>query len=173
VITPVYDTYLETLPHSAFPEAMSRRVLAEVVGTLAVLVGVVAFEYASMALEDFRNPNVSFWTATLGIGIMWLLTLRAFGMGIHFLKHCFTGEFFQLNPWVRAFILGALSFFPDFILSAPPAITLAQERWPGDSRADNVAILVSVCFGAVLAFIVCGALVRRARRTDAALAPFK
>jgi hypothetical protein len=152
---------------------MSRRVLAGVVGTLAVLAGVIAFGYASMDLEDFRNPNVSFWTATLGVGIMWLLTLGAFGMGIHFLKYCFTGEFFQLNPWARAFILGALSFFPGFILSAPPAIILAQKRWPGDSRADNVAMLVSVCFGAALAFIVCFALVRRARRTDAAPAPVK
>jgi len=144
---------------------MSKRILAGILGTLAVVAGVIAFGYANMSSGDFRNPNVSFWTAILGTGIMWLLTLGAFSMGIHFLKYCVTGEFFQLNPWVRAFILGALSFFPGFILSAPPAIILAEKRWPRDSRADNVAMLVSVCFGAVLAVIVCVALVRRARRS--------
>jgi hypothetical protein len=144
---------------------MSKRILAGILGTLAVVAGVIAFGYASMSSGDFRNPNVSFWTAILGTGIMWLLTLGAFSMGIHFLKYSFTGEFFQLNPWVRAIILGALSFFPGFILSAPPAIILAEKRWPRDSRADNVAMLVSVCFGAVLAVIVCVALVRHARRS--------
>jgi hypothetical protein len=144
---------------------MSKRILAGILGTLAVVAGGVAYGYASASSEDFRNPSVSFGTATLFTGIMWLLTLGAFSMGIHFLKYCFTGDFFQLNPWVRAFILGAFSFFPGFILSAPPAIILAEKWWPRDILADNIAILVSVCFGAVSAVTVCVALVRRARRS--------
>ena|ERR1700722_8879362 len=159
------DKYLETLPSSAYPETMPKRIFAGILGTLAVVAGVTAFGSAIMASGDFRNPNVSFLTAILGTGIMWLLTLGAFSMGIHFLKYCLTGEFFQLNPWVRAFILGPLSFFPGFILSAPPAIILAEKLWPRDSRADDVAMLVSACFGAMLAVIVCVALVRRARRS--------
>lgn len=152
---------------------MSKRVLAGVVGALAVVAGLIAFIYASMATGDFRNPNVSFWTAILGIGIMGLLSLAGFGMGIHFLKYCLTGEFFHLNPWVRAFVLGALSFFPGFILSAPPAIILSEKRWPRNSQADSIAMLVSVCFGAVFAVIACVALVKKARRTDAASALVK
>ena len=119
---------------------MSRRILAGTLGTLAVVAGVIAFGYASMASGDFRNPTVSFWTAILGVAIMWLLTLGAFGMGIHFLKYCFTGEFFQLNPWVRAFILGTLSFFPGFILSPH-----RPSFWPKNGGQETVGLRTLRC----------------------------
>jgi hypothetical protein len=66
---------------------MWRRVLAGILGTLAILAGgVIAYGYARMASDDFSNPNVSFWIAMLGTGLIWLLTLGAFSMGVHFLK---------------------------------------------------------------------------------------
>jgi hypothetical protein len=147
---------------------MWRRVLAGLLGTLAVLAGIVAYGYASMASEDFKNPNVSIWTAILGTGIIWLLTLGASGMGIHFLKYCFTGKFFRVNPRVRALILGTLSFFPGFILSAIPAVVLVSNRWPRDIQADDLAILISVFVGVATAALVCLALLRRARRSSTA-----
>jgi len=147
---------------------MWRRVLAGILGTLAVLAGVIAYGYARMASEDFNNPNVSVWTAILGTGIIWLLTLGAFGMGIHFLKYCITGKFFRVNPWTRALILGALSFFPGFIVSAVPATLLASKWWPRDIHADNVAMLTSVLVGAALSVVVCVALVRTGHRSDTA-----
>jgi hypothetical protein len=66
---------------------MWRRVLAGILGTLAVLAGAIACGYAIMASDDFSNPDVSLWTALLGTGLIWLLTLGAFAMGIHFLKY--------------------------------------------------------------------------------------
>jgi hypothetical protein len=147
---------------------MWRRVLAGILGTLAVLAGVIAYGYASMASDDFRNPNVSFLTAILGTGIMWLLTLGAFGMGIHFLKYCVTGKFFRVNPRARALILGALFFFPGFIVSAIPATLLVSKWWPRDIQADNIAMLMSVFIGAVLAIVVCVALIRTGHRNEAA-----
>ena len=147
---------------------MWRRVLAGFAGTLVVLASGIAFFYAMMATDDFQNPNASLWAAILGIAIMWLLAFGALGMGIHYLKYSLTGEFLRLNPWARAFFLGALSFFPGFILTAPMAIVLAQKRWPGDTRADNVAMLASLSAGAVSAIIVFLALVRKARQANAA-----
>jgi len=146
-----------------------KRVVAGILGALAVLASVAAFNYAEMALEDFSNPSVSVWAAIFGTATIWLLTLGAFGMGIHFLKYSFTGTFFQMNPRIRAFTLGALSFFPGFILLAPPAILLADRRWPGNTQALNLAMLVSACFGALCAVFVSLALVRKARRTESAL----
>ena len=152
---------------------MWRRVLAGILGTLAVLAGIVASEYASMAFEDFRNPNVPFYMALLGAGLICLLTLGAFGMGIHFLKYCFTGTFFRINPWLRAFILGALSFFPGFILSAPPVLFLVSRRWPRNSGADEVAMLISAVVGGALAVVVFVSLVRKTGRYHAASAIVK
>ena len=154
-------------------EAMWRRVLAGLLGTLAVLAGYIAYGYASMNSEDFRNPNVSFWSAALGTGFMWLLTLGAFGMGIHFLKYSFTGEFFRVNLRLRALILGALSFFPGFFLLAAPALFLVSKRWPRDTHADDLALLISAFLGVALAVVVCLALLRRAQRNDAAAASVK
>jgi hypothetical protein len=147
---------------------MWRRVLAGILGTLAVLAGVIAYGYARMASEDLSNPNVSFWTAILGTGIMWLLTLGAFGMGIHFLKYSVTEKFFRVNRRARALILGALSFFPGFIVSAVPAELLVSKRWPRDIQADNIAMLASVFVGAALAVVVCVALTRTGHRNGAA-----
>jgi hypothetical protein len=147
---------------------MWRRVLAGILGTLAVLAGVIAYGYARMASDDFSNPNVSFWTAILGTGLIWLLTLGAFVMGIHFLKYCITGKFFRVNPWTRALILGALSFFPGFIVSAVPATLLVSKWWPRDIQADNIAMLTSVFVGAALAVVVCVALIRTGHRNDTA-----
>ena len=143
---------------------MWRRVLAGILGALAVLAGVIAYGYARMGYDDFGNLNVSFWTAILGTGLMWLLTLGAFGMGVHFLKYCFTGKFSRVNPWARALVLGALSFFPGFIVSAVPATLLVSKRWPGDIQADNVALLTSVFVGATLAVVVCVVLIRTRNR---------
>lgn len=147
---------------------MWRRVLAGILGTLAVLAGVIAYGYARMASDDFSNPNVSFWTATLGTGLLWLLTLGAFCMGIHFLKYFVTGRSFRANRWARALILGTLSFFPGFIVSAVPAELLVSKRWPGNIQADNIAMLTSVFIGAALAIVVCIALIRTGHRNDAA-----
>jgi uncharacterized MnhB-related membrane protein len=119
-------------------------------------------------VHDFSNPNVSFWTAILGTGLIWLLTLGAFVMGIHFLKYCITGKFFRVNPWTRALILGALSFFPGFIVSAVPATLLVSKWWPRDIQADNIAMLTSVFVGAALAVVVYVAIIRTGHRNDTA-----
>jgi hypothetical protein len=137
-------------------------------GALAILAGVVAYEYARMASDDFSNPNVSFWTAILGTGLMWLLTLGAFCMGAHFLRYCCTGKFFRVNHWARALILGVLSFFPGFIVSAVPAELLVSKWWPRDIQADNVAMMASVLVGAASAVVVCVTLMRTGHRNDAA-----
>jgi len=143
---------------------MWRRVLAGILGALAVLAGVIAYGYARMGYDDVGNPNVSFWTAILATRLMWLLTLGAFGMGVHFLNYCCTGKFSRVNPWARGLVLGALSFFPGFIVSAVPATLLVSKRWPGDIQADNIALLTSVFVGTTLAVVVCVVLIRTRNR---------
>lgn len=152
---------------------MWRRILAGLLGTLAVLAGNVAYGYARMASGDFQNPNVSFWTAILGTAIIWLLTLGAFGMGIHFLKYCFTGRFFRVSPWLRAPVLGTLSFFPGFILSAVPTVVLVSNRWPRDAGAYDLAMFISVFVGVATAVLIYLALLRRARRSGSTAATGK
>jgi len=146
---------------------MWRRILAGILGSLAVLAGVTAYGYARMASEDFSDPNVSLWTAILGTGLMWLLTLGAFCLGVHFLKYCFTGTFFRVNRWARALILGALSFFPGFIVSAAPAILVVLKRWPGNVQAENIALLSGVFVGLTLAIVVCVVLLKTEQPSDA------
>jgi len=152
---------------------MWRRVLTGILGTLAALAGVVAFGYASMSFDDFRNPNVPFYVALVGSAVMWLLTFGAFVMGVHFLKHCFTGTFFRINPLLRAFVLGALSFFPGFILSAAPTMFVVSRRWPGNSGAEDGAMLIGVAVGVALAVVVCVSLIKKAHRNHAASAVVK
>ncbi|PYV70376.1 MAG: hypothetical protein DMG96_31350 [Acidobacteria bacterium] len=110
-------------------------------GALAVLAGVIAYGYARMGYDDFGNPNVSFWTAILGTGLI-----------------------SRVNPWARGLVLGALSFFPGFIVSAVPATLLVSKRWPGDIQADNIALLTSVFVGTTLAVVVCVVLIRTRNR---------
>ena len=143
------------------------RIAAGIVGTLAVLAGLGAYGYAIMASDDFHNPDVSLSMAIVVAGIMWVLTLGAFGMGVHFLKYCLTGRFFRINPWVRALILGVLSFFPGFIMSVAPAIFLVSRQWPRSIRAENIAMLISAFGGLACAVVVSIALVRRVQRNDA------
>ena len=135
-------------------------------GTIAVLAAIIAYGYANRASDNFSNPGI----AILGTGLMWLLTLGAFVMGIHFLKYCITGKFVRVNRWARALILGALSFFPGFIVSAVPATLLVSKRWPRDIHADNIAMFICIlCIlvGAALAVIVCIALIRTGHRNGA------
>jgi hypothetical protein len=142
---------------------MWKRVLAGILGTIAVLAAIIAFRYANQAYDNFRNP----WLADLGGGLMWLLTLGAFVTGIHFLKYCVTGNFFRLNRWIRALILGALFFFLGFTVSAVPAALVVSKRWPRDIHAENVAMLTSIFVGAALAVAVCVVLIRTGRRNGA------
>jgi hypothetical protein len=144
---------------------MWKRVSSGALGALAVLAGTVAFGYARMASDDFNNPNAHFLTAILGTGLMWLLTFGAFCMGIHLLKHCFSGKCFRVNRWARALILGTLSFFPGFIASAIPAAILVSKRWPTDIQAGNIAMLTSAFVGALSAIIVGVALIRTGHRS--------
>lgn len=144
------------------PKPMWKRVLAGILGTTALLVAIIAFGYANTAYDNFRDP----WIADVGGGLMWLLTLGAFVTGIYFLKYCVTGNFFR-NRWVRALILGGLSFLLGFIVSAVPSALLVSKRWPRDIHAENIAMLTSVFIGAALAVTVCVALIRTEHRNGA------
>ena len=149
---------------------MSRRILAGFLGILAVLAGTIALSYAIMVADDFRNPQVSFWSATAGTTITWLLTIGAFWMAIYFLKYSFTGTPFRLNRWVRAISLGALSFFPGFMFSIPLTLLFVEHRWPGDTKAEDFAFLISGLVGVVLGVVVGMVLMWKSRPSKDAVA---
>lgn len=140
------------------------RIAAGIIGALAMLAGIVAFGYATGSLEDFKNPNVSFWTALLGNAVMWLMTFSAFALGIHFLKYGLTGRPFRVNPSARALILGVVSFFPGFVLSAPLTLLIASYGWPRNSQAENWALVVSALIGVTVAIVVCIFLLKKVRQ---------
>jgi len=141
-----------------------KRILSGILGVLAGLGGFVAFSYASMAAGDFRNPAVSIWTALLGSVLIWLLTLGAFGFAVHLLKYSIAGEPFHIPGWMRALILGALSFFPGFLLSLVPMALWVSHRWPRDNHAQERALLVSACVGLASVVLVSVVLLKKSSR---------
>jgi len=97
--------------------AKGERIVAAIMGPVALFTPFVAAVYAITALEDFKNSAVSFWSAAGGELIMCSMALVALDLGIRFLRFAFVGNTSRNSSWIRQLFLGIACFFPAFIFS--------------------------------------------------------
>jgi hypothetical protein len=65
---------------------MSNRIIAGILGTLAVLASLLPLGYAYEIFKDFKSTDVSYWPNVLGELLICLLALAALSVGIRFLR---------------------------------------------------------------------------------------
>jgi hypothetical protein len=140
---------------------MAKRIIASILGILALLAGALALMYAIEGFTDFSNPDVSFWWNVTGELIMCAAVLTAWAMGIRFLLFAWFGRSNQGRSWIKPVLLGIAFFFPGFVFSLPVTIPFAFHIWPADGRSDLVAQEASLCIGIAVAIICCAVLFNR------------
>jgi len=126
---------------------MAKRIIAGILGLLALFASLLPMGYAFEFLSDFKNPDVTFWSNFLGELFMCSIALVGFWMGIHFLQFASTGRGQQSNSWMRPVLLGIGLFFPGFVFSLPITMLCADRIWPGDGQKSILALEVSVFAG--------------------------
>jgi hypothetical protein len=136
---------------------MSKRIVAAVVGIIAVFAGLFAVAYAIEGIQDFTNPAVPVRLAVLGEFIMCSLAFAALTIGIRLLRFSIAGRSDRSTVWVKPALLGIGSFFPGFVFSLPFTLLWARHTWPGDGQSYLAATEVS-CYIGVAAAIICSAL---------------
>jgi hypothetical protein len=146
---------------------MAKRLIAGIVGTVAVFASVVSVGYALELLKDFQNPDVSFWLNVLGEFFMCSIALAGSWIGIRFLRFASSGRSQQSNSWVKPILLGVGLFFPGSVFSLPITILWVSRTWPGDDGKTNLAFEVSVCIGVAVAIVGTMMLLRKRVRKNA------
>jgi uncharacterized membrane protein len=142
---------------------MSKRIVASIFGTIAVLASVLPLGYAFEISKDFGNPNVPFWSNVLGEFFMCSIALTGMWVGLRLLRFASTGQSEQSNSWVKPVLLGIGCFFPGLVFSLPLTMLWAIHTWPGDDGKIDLALEASLCIG-VAAAITCTILLFRKRR---------
>jgi hypothetical protein len=123
---------------------MLKRIIAGILGTIAVLASFLPLRYA---LEDYKNPNAGeLVMCSLGIAALW--------MGARFLRFAVSGQSMQTRSLAKSVLLGIGFFFPGFVFSLPLTILCARLMWTIDGKNYVAAVGISFCVG-VAAAIVC------------------
>jgi hypothetical protein len=145
---------------------MAKRIIAGILGTLAVLASVLPVCYAFEVFTEVRNPDVSLWVNVLAGLIMSSIAITGIWIGIRFLRFAFSGRDVGGNGWAEPVLLGIGSFLPGFIFSFAVAALCVSRIWPSDDRRIDVALGASGCIGGIGAAILCTVLLlrKRARR---------
>lgn len=135
---------------------MWKRVLASLVGIVAVIFSIVPFGSTFRLFRDLRNPAVPFWDALIILVVTLCVGFSALLIGIRFLRFGWAGKSKTSNAgWVRAFVLSVGCFFPGFVFSLPITLLWARYKWPGDGQSPLAAMQMSLYIG-VLTSIVSG-----------------
>jgi len=132
---------------------MPKRVLAGTLGLLAMIAGCGAALYAIQACKDFKNPDVNFWGAALGVLVMCSMAFAASGIGLRLLDFATTGHENPIHGWMRPVLLGTGMFFPGFVFSLPLTLFCADRIWRNDRQAPDIAFEVSVGIGLASAIL--------------------
>jgi len=144
---------------------MPKRIIAAIIGTLAVAVGIVACGYTYEVARDFGNPEVSFWPNVLGTAFMGTIALGGLTLGMRFLRFALLGRASEERSRLSAVLLGLGCFFPGFAFSVPFMVMAALYRGHGDDRSIETAFVVSLLIGMVAAIVGCVVLFRKRRTT--------
>ena len=65
---------------------MPKRIIAAMIGILAIAAGIVACGFAYEAAWDFRSPEASFWSNAFGSLLMGAMAFGGFVLGIRLLR---------------------------------------------------------------------------------------
>jgi hypothetical protein len=142
---------------------MWKRIVASIVGAIAVFAGLVAVAYSIEAIQDFWNPAVPLRLAILGEFVMCSMAFAALTIGLRLLRFTWGGRNDGRSEWVRPVLVGIGCFFPGFVFSLPLTVLWARHTWPGDGQSYLAAMEVS-CYVGVLAAVVCCVVLLRKRR---------
>lgn len=141
---------------------MSKRIVASIVGLVAVFVSLIACVFAIEATRDvLKNPAVFSCFDVFGFLTMWSMALAGFWLGIRFLRFAWSGRSKPISGWLRSILLGVLFFFPGFIFSLPLTILWATYTWPGDGQSVFAAMQVSLYIGVAAAIVCCVVLLKK------------
>jgi hypothetical protein len=143
---------------------MWKRIVASIVGVIAVLAGLVAVVYSIEAIQDFRNPAVPLRLAILGEFIMCSMAFAALTVGLRLLRFAWRGRSDGRSGWVRPALVGIGCFFPGFVFSLPLTVLWARHTWPGDGQSSLAAMEASCYAGIVAAVVCCAVLLRKHRQ---------
>ena len=138
--------------------------MAAILSPIALFAAFVASVYAIMAIEDFKNPAVSFWSAAAGELVMCSVALVALDLGIRFLRFALVGRTSRNSSWIRQLLLGIACFFPGFVFSLIPAALWTKYVWPRRYPGDAFLLVFSLCVGAAAAVV--GSVVQLRKRAE-------
>lgn len=141
---------------------ISKRIVAAVVGVIAVFAGLIALAYAIEGIQDFTNPAVPVRLAILGEFIVSSMAFAALIIGIQLLRFSLSGRSERSTGWTKPVLLGIGSFFPGFVFSLPLTVIWARHTWPRDGQSYLAAMEVS-CYVGVAVAIVCGVVLLKKR----------
>ena len=143
---------------------MSKRIIAAILGAIAVFASLIPLGYAFEIFRDFKNPDVPFRDTALGGLVNSSIALTALVIGIRFLRFAGSGRGDRSSSWARPLLLGVGSFFPGFVLSLPLTILWANHTWPGDGQGVFAAVEASVYAG-LAAAVICWLLLWKKSRS--------
>jgi hypothetical protein len=85
---------------------MAKRIIAGILGTLAVFGSLLPLGYAFEILTDFKNPDISFWANVLGELFICSIALAGLWVGIRFLRFASSGATVNkvTGGWSRCFL---------------------------------------------------------------------
>jgi hypothetical protein len=133
---------------------ISKRIVAAVVGVIAVFAGLVALAYGLEGIQDFTNSAVPVRLAILGEFILSSMAFAALIIGIQLLRFSISGKSERSAGWAKPVFLGIGSFFPGFVFSLPLTVVWARHTWPGDGQSYLAAMEVSCYVGVAVAIVV-------------------
>ena len=96
---------------------MSKRIIAAIIGLLAIAAGLVACGFTLEVAHDFRSPETPFWENVFGSVFMGAVALCGLTFGIRFLQFAWFGTSQPISwpsvvcslgprlllPWIRLF----------------------------------------------------------------------
>ena len=133
---------------------MTKRIVAALVGLIAVFAGLIAVSWVIEGLQDITNPAVPLRLTILGEFITCLMAFGSLTISAQLLCFSISGRSSRSTSWVKPVLLGIGSFFPGFLFSLPLTILWARLTWPGDGQSYLAAMELS-CYVGVAATIVC------------------
>jgi hypothetical protein len=145
---------------------MPKRIIAAIIGALAVAVGIVACGYTYEVSRDFGNPQVSFWPNVLGTAFMGTIALGGLILGMRFLRFAFVGRSPEIKSRFGLVLLGLCCFFPGFIVSVPFAVVWDEHKYRGHDESSPASFVVCLLIGVVAAIVGCVVLLSRRRKAE-------
>jgi hypothetical protein len=142
---------------------MPKRIIAGIIGALALAVGIVACGYTYEVARDFGNPEVSFWPNVLGTTFMGTMALGGLAVGMRFLRFALLGRASEERSRLSAVLLGLGCFFPGFIFSVPFAVLWALHKSHGGDHGVDTGLTASLFVGIAAAIVGCVVLLRKQR----------